>query len=118
MPYISRWQAPAVFHVVRAAGDSEPTVTFYHAYKGEHQQSFWFNADSAQYEGDIGPFDFDIRQVAKELGMNAPRDEDDMRLMLEHIVCEWQQGMSVQDDRLRAALRRACRLAGPDSSGR
>jgi hypothetical protein len=111
MPYISRWEAPAVFVTVQSQPDADPDVIFYHSYKGEHQTSFWYCADPAEYEGDIGPFDFDIRQVAKELGMATPDHRDDHGLLLEHIVREWVGGMTINDDRVRAAIRRAMHLA-------
>ncbi len=113
MPYVRSWVAPAVFVTVCAGADSDPTVVFYHSYKGEYPMSQWFCADPSEYEGDIGPYDFDIREVAKELGMNPPQTEDDMRLLLEHIVCEWQQGMTIREDRVRVAIKRAVELATP-----
>jgi hypothetical protein len=128
MPYIRQWVAPDVFHIVTIDEDgvrNEPSadsvdVYIYYAYKGDSPLSCWYCTDPGEYEGDIGPWDFDIRSLARGLGYSAPSsqtiDRDLARTYIEKAVLRVLEGRNWSDGQSFKCIAHAVRVAGESAS--
>ena len=124
MPYIRQWVEPATFHQVHVdehgvrveANEDTVAVTIRHAYKGEHEQCYWFNADPSEYDGDIGPWDFDIRKLADSLGFARPEGDDAKRLVIDRAVLAVLEGFHWDDYQSSRAIAHAIWLAGESAA--
>ena len=117
MPYVNRWEAPAEFHTFAATTEGDSVdVVFYHAYRGEHPLSNWFATDSDEYDGDIGPWDFDLRPLADALEYDRPETQDDKRFLMDRAVDLFLEGYNWDDPQSFKCIAHAVKLAGESAA--